>query len=121
MVEDWGEEDQREVLVVVVKVEEVVEVEDECSVNSEGQNEVGRQRGGGGARAGKLDLYCAAAGFHPARVLPIVMDVGTDNKMLQDDPLYMSALSRPTLLRLQLQIAAKTLLGFLLSRIRNGF
>jgi malic enzyme len=39
--------------------------------------------------AGKLDLYVAAAGFNPARVLPIVLDMGTDNERLLNDPLYM--------------------------------
>ena len=33
--------------------------------------------------AGKLDLYVAAGGFHPRRVLPVVMDVGTANPKLQ--------------------------------------
>ena len=38
--------------------------------------------------AGKLDCYVAAAGFSPTRVLPVVVDVGTDNEALRNDPLY---------------------------------
>ena len=41
------------------------------------------------APAGKLDLYIAAAGFHPRRILPCVIDVGTDNEQLRADPVYM--------------------------------
>ena len=33
----------------------------------------------------QLDLYVAAAGFPPASVLPVVIDVGTDNLALRDD------------------------------------
>jgi len=45
--------------------------------------------GGLGISIGKLDLYVAAGGFHPKRVLPVVLDVGTNNEALREDPRYL--------------------------------
>jgi len=45
--------------------------------------------GGLGISIGKLDLYVAAGGFHPKRVLPCVLDVGTNNVQLRNDPRYL--------------------------------
>ncbi len=45
--------------------------------------------GGVDIAIGKLAVYTAAAGIHPARVIPVVLDVGTNRQSLLDDEQYL--------------------------------
>ena len=49
---------------------------------------------GMGIPIGKLSLYCAAGGIAPHRVLPVVLDVGTNNETLLNDEYYLGVSQR---------------------------
>lgn len=62
------------------------------ATDSEGILGIGDQGVGGiEISVGKLAVYTAAAGLHPNRVIPVVLDVGTDNLHLLNDEMYLGA------------------------------
>jgi malate dehydrogenase (decarboxylating) len=74
---------------------------------------------GMGIPIGKLDLYVAGAGIHPSFVLPVCLDVGTDNAALRADSCYLG-LPRPRLTGAEYYAAVDELISALRTRWPNA-
>jgi malate dehydrogenase (oxaloacetate-decarboxylating) len=75
---------------ILNNIPEAYDVSAVCVTDSEAILGIGDQGVGGIVISiAKLAMYTLCAGFHPTKVLPIVLDVGTNNKELLQNPLYL--------------------------------